>query len=363
MRHRLLGPAERSEVVKQLHFVLPDAARDPNRPSGGNSYDVRASDGLAATGWQVIEHALPDSWPIPGAGVADRVARTLASIPSESIVLIDGLIASVSASACVQQSRRLAVVVLMHLPTWHEPEAEVLRAAAGVVTTSRWTRAELLTRYALPESAVHVAEPGVDPAAPATGNPAQLVNVAAVSAIKGQDTLLSALARLRDRPDWHCRLVGPLDREPAFTVQLRERAAESDIADRVSFIGPLLGNDLAAAYRASGLAVVASRTETFGLSITEALAHGLPVIGTDTGGVPEALGTTTLGAPAVLVRPDDDAALAAALRTWLDDDEFRGRLQAAARERRTTLPRWQRTVERIDGVLRVIEQGGQPCRN
>jgi glycosyltransferase involved in cell wall biosynthesis len=68
--------------------------------------------------------------------------------------------------------------------------------------------------------------------------------------------------------------------------------------------------------------------------------------------VPEALGAAPDGTrPGVLVPPGDPAALAAALRRWLSDPEWRDRLRAAARSRRDHLPDWDDTVRRVRKVL------------
>ena len=87
--------------------------------------------------------------------------------------------------------------------------------------------------------------------------------------------------------------------------------------------------------------VLASRAETYGMVVTEALARGLPVVAAEVGGVPEALGHGADGVrPGLLVPPGDPAALAAALRAWLGDAGLRRRLRRAARERRASLSRW-----------------------
>jgi glycosyltransferase involved in cell wall biosynthesis len=88
------------------------------------------------------------------------------------------------------------------------------------------------------------------------------------------------------------------------------------------------------------------------MSVTEALAHGLPVIAADVGGLPEALGWTADGTrPGQLVPPGDPAALAAALGDWLGDERHRRRLRAAARQRRSTLRGWEQTTQEIADVL------------
>jgi glycosyltransferase involved in cell wall biosynthesis len=327
--------------VTAVHVVVPDGIDDPARPSGGNAYDRHACRGLAALGWTVHEHAVPGTWPQPDAAAYDALAGVMAQIPDDALVLIDGLIASTAPDVLEPQAHRLRLVVLVHLPLADHREAAVLTAAAAVVGTSAWTRRTLLELYALPDDRVHVAEPGVDAAdlAPGTATAGSLLCVAAVIARKGHDVLLEALATLTDLA-WHCVCVGSLDRDAPFVAGLRRRL-DDGLEDRVSFPGPRTGPDLARSYAAADLTVLASREEPYGMVVTEALARGLPVVATDVGGVPEALGRDANGTrPGLLVPPDDAAALGAALRAWLSDTDLRRRLRSAARERRAARAGW-----------------------
>jgi glycosyltransferase involved in cell wall biosynthesis len=100
------------------------------------------------------------------------------------------------------------------------------------------------------------------------------------------------------------------------------------------------------------LLVLASRSEAYGMVVTEALARGVPVVAADVGGVTEALGHGADGMrPGLLVPPGDPAALAGALRRWFDDPALRDRLRRAARERREVLPGWATTASAVAGVL------------
>jgi glycosyltransferase involved in cell wall biosynthesis len=188
---------------------------------------------------------------------------------------------------------------------------------------------------------MHLAEPGVDPAALAPGTTAgdALLCVAAVIPGKGHDVLLDALATVADL-SWRCTCVGSLDRDPAFAARLRRPG-------RVEFTGPRTGPGLDRAYAAADLLVLASHGESYGMVVTEALARGVPVIATDVGGVSEALGHGGL-----LVPPGDPAALGTALRAWLTDAALRERLRQAARERRATLRPWAGTAADVAGALR-----------
>jgi glycosyltransferase involved in cell wall biosynthesis len=232
-------------------------------------------------------------------------------------------------------------------------ERAVLSSATAVVTTSAWTRARLIELYGLPDGRLHVAEPAVDEAALAAGTAAggELLCVAAVTPGKGHDVLLAALAATLDL-GWSCVCVGSLDRDPAFVSALRRRSLAGGLDARVRFPGPRTGADLERSYAAADLLVLASRAETYGMVVGEALARGVPVLASDVGGVPESLGRGADGSrPGLLVPPGDPTALGAALRSWLGDARLRDRLRTAARERRDSLAGWPATAAVVAGVL------------
>jgi len=349
--------------VKELTVVVPDGIDDPRLPSGGNTYDRRICNGLAASGWSVHERAVPGSWPRPDGAASRILGDVMGAIPDGALVLLDGLVASAVPEVLVPEARRLRLVVLVHMPLGNAApgddaaagtrECAVLQAAAAVVTTSTWTRRWLLDRYALRPGLVHVAEPGVDAAEPATGTVegAELLCVAAVTPLKGHDVLLEALATVSDL-SWRCDCVGTLDRDPGFVERLRSQAREGGLSDRVVFTGPRTGADLDLSYASADVVVLASRAETYGMVVTEALARGIPVVATDVGGLPEAMGRGADGSlPGLLVPPGDPAALAAALRCWLGDPDLRERLRRAAHGRRVTLSGWPDTALRVSRIL------------
>jgi glycosyltransferase involved in cell wall biosynthesis len=293
------------------------------------------------------------------------LAEAVGQIPDDSVVLLDGLVASTAPEVLVPQARRLRLVVLVHMPLGHRPpedgdararERAVLSAAAAIVTTSAWTRGRLIDLYGLSADRVRVAQPAVDRADLVTGAGAggALLCVAAVTFDKGHDVLLDALATISDL-SWHCVCVGSLDRAPPFVAGLRERTVQSGLDGRVEFPGPRTGPELERTYAGADLMVLASRAETYGMVVTEALARGLPIVATEVGGLTEALGYGADGMqPGLLVPPGDPAALAAALRAWLSDAKLRDRLRRAAHERRRSLCEWSTTASVLVGVLAEV---------
>jgi glycosyltransferase involved in cell wall biosynthesis len=423
-----MSAARASASESALHVILPNDIDDPRTPSGGNVYDRRICRGLAASGWAVHEHAIRGAWPRPGMTERTKLARVLATLPDNAIVLLDGLVASNVPDVLKAQARRLRMVVLAHMPLGDETadlryqEREALSVAVAVVTTSFWSRRRLLDLYALSADRVYVAPPGVDaaPLVPGSAAGSELLCVGAVTPRKGHDLLVEALATVsrarqtnndamrraretnndamrraretnndamrrtretnndamrraretdndamgracetRDAalPDvpWSCTCVGALDRDPDFVDRLRRQTRAYGIADRVRFVGPCTGPNLDTRYAAADLLVLASRGETYGMVVTEALAHGTPVLATATNGLPEALGRAPDGSlPGILVQPDDPAALAGALRRWLGESDLRRQLRRSACGRRTTLTSWAITSKLISSALSGI---------
>jgi glycosyltransferase involved in cell wall biosynthesis len=346
-----------SVAVSTVHVVVPDGIDDPARPSGGNRYDRRICDGLAALGWDVRELVVPGPWPRWNPAALSGLARTVAALPDDALVVLDALIASSAPAVLLPESRRLRLVVLVHMPLGDvavgaDDERAVLASARAVVTTSSWTRERLLDRYRLPPERLHIARPGADVGEPARGTDdgGRLLCVAAVVAHKGQDVLVEALGGLADAP-WRCTFAGSLDREPRFVERLRRSAATTGCAERIRFSGPLVGVDLHQEYQRSDLLVLPSRLEAYGMVVTEALAVGLPVVATAVGGVPEALGRTPDGPPGLLVPPEDPQALREALAAWLSERDLRSHLRRAALARRAALDSWDATTGQVAAVL------------
>ena len=348
------GPA------KAVHVVVPEGIDDPGRPSGGNVYDRRLIDALVAAGWVVDVHPVAGSWPAADVVARERLGLLLRGMAEGSVVLVDGLIASAVPEVLVPESRRLRVVVLLHLPLGGrgDPEAttregRVLAAAAGVVTTSRWTRERVLELHALPRDLVHVAVPGAARHAAVRGTPQgwQLLCVAALTRDKGHDLLLAALGKVADL-EWSLVCVGSRDVEPAYAAELAGLAGELGLGERVRFAGTQTGQRLATSYAAADVAVLPTRIESYGMVLTEALGHGIPVIASAVGGVPEAVGLLPDGRlPGLLVPPGDAGALADALRRWLELPELRATLRENALERRASLTGWGETADQVASVL------------
>ncbi|MCX4704854.1 glycosyltransferase family 4 protein [Streptomyces sp. NBC_01373] len=367
VQHSALKNAEIIPMsLRSVHFVLPGGVDDPTAPSGGNAYDRRVSLDLAGFGWQVHQHAVPGDWPRPAAAARAQLAQTLRDLPDGAVVLLDGLVACGVPEVVVPEAERLRLAVLVHLPLGDETgldpavaaeldakERAVLRAVPAVIATSDWAVRRLVSHHGLAPDRVHVAAPGADiaPLASGTDGVSRLLCVAAVTPRKGQHRLVEALAGVTDLP-WSCVCVGGLTQDPQYVAGLRVLIRKYGLQDRLHLAGPQSGAALDASYNAADLMVLTSYAETYGMAVTEALARGIPVLATDVGGLPEAVGRAPDGGvPGILVPPEDPAALGSELRGWFGEADVRRRLKSAARGRRSALGGWAATARSLAGVL------------
>ena len=179
---------------------------------------------------------------------------------------------------------------------------------------------------------------GVDPVMfqpvekPATDRPLRIGYIGRLVPEKGIDLLIRALRCIRDsNPDflWELEIIGGGPERH----RLEGLAERLGLSDRLTFSGSLKSTQMPERYRQLDLIVVPSRTlpnwkEQFGRVLIEAMACGLPVIGSDSGAIPDVVGEGGL------IFPEDDLdALADRLRRLLQDGALRHQLGERGRAR------------------------------
>jgi glycosyltransferase involved in cell wall biosynthesis len=359
--------------MPRITFAVPGPL---DARTGGSIYDCRMAAALRAHGCRVDVVELDASFPYPTREALGHAGRALASIDEGTIAVVDSLAFGAMPELIVREAARLRIVALMHLPLaatfgldrdaaarFEADERRVLHAAALIVVTGKAAVA-LLARHNLPEDLIAVIEPGTDPAPLARGSgPAtaghyfrrttELLCVGTLNAIKGHDMLLEALAAVPHQ-NWHLTCAGSLTRDPATADRIRAVMTRLDLDDRVTLAGDLDRTALAGCYDRADLFVLATRQETYGMAVADALARGLPVVATKTGALPELVGREA----GVLVPVGDTTALTTALTRVLDDTALRVQLAEGARRVRDRLPTWDEAAGRMAAALASIHTHG-----
>jgi D-inositol-3-phosphate glycosyltransferase len=271
----------------------------------------------------------------------------------------------------VHTMHTMARVKNLHLADGDEPEplgreigeAQVVDAADRLVANTHREARELVDLYDADPVRVSVAEPGVDLATFTPGSQAVaraelgvpqdavlLLFVGRIQPLKAPDVLVKAAAELaRRRPDLRDRLVvgilggasGSGVRTPMGLDALAERRG---IGENIRLVPPVDRVTLAQWYRAADVVAVPSHSESFGLVAVEALACGTPVVASNVGGLP-----TAVGDGGILVDGHDTADWATALgRVALDPGRRAGMSRRAAEH--AAHFGWARTAARLEAV-------------
>lgn len=181
-----------------------------------------------------------------------------------------------------------------------------------------------------------------------------LLTVARLEWHKGIDTVIRALPAIRARyPGVRYAVAGTGPRGD----ELARIAGQAGVHHAVKFLGFVPDADLPALYNAADLYLGVSRyhellAEGFGISLVEAQASGVAVVGGRSGGVADAVRDGETG---VLVDPDSPAAVAVAVNRLLSDEPLRRQMGAAGRKAVETYYNWERVsrdFRRIDAEFR-----------
>ena len=320
----LLALVERLARWHQVHAFsvrhLPTPASYPL--SGATVHDLGRPAGLWAQ-WRALAHTMRRHGPfdivhgywIDPAGLLASIAGRRFGIPS--IVTCDS-------------------GEFVHLPAIGYGQLRTAKGRAAVSLTCRLaTCVHVTTDYMKAAARAHGCDSilvplGID-VAPAIvdrppGPPWRLLQVASLNRVKDQTTLLRALARVRPHADVRLDLIG----EDTLGGRVQQEAAGLGLNDAVTFHGFVRNADLRRFHDAAHLYVQSSLHEAAGISVLEAAAAGVPIVGTHVGLVhdwaPQA---------ACAVAPGDHESLADAILRLVQQGDERARLGAAGRSRAT----------------------------
>lgn len=346
-------------MKRTLVFAIPG---DLQTRTGGYAYDRRMISELAALGWFVEHLELPAAFPTPGAADLAQTGRLLAQIGDGALVIVDGLAFSAAPAIFKHEAERLCFVALIHHPlsletglsretvdAFQAAETRALTLARAVVVTSAETGLELEASFGVTPTRITVALPGTDRVAraQAAGDPPTILAVGTLVPRKGHDVLIEALAGIRDLK-WRCRIVGDPSRDPGHASDLVRMIDDVGLADRIELLGGV--EDISEEFAGADLFALATHYEGYGMVFAEALAHGLPIVGTRAGAVSGVVPSEA----GLLVEPNDAPALTGALRALVTSAVLRRRCAEGAWNAGQRLPTWQASARRIDDTLRRL---------
>jgi len=355
-------------VATNLTFAYPG---DIDTLTGGYLYDKRVMLCLQDLGWDVRRLSLGEGFPTPSQNTLDQAITQLMAVSTDRLLVIDGLALGSFGARAVALAKRHPYIALVHHPLAKESglttqqaqalfdsEKTTLSHASCVVVTSPTTAGTLAAEYGVNRQNIHVVIPGLDrpnqrvqptQSIASKNKPLQFLAVGALVPRKGFDVLLEAL-HIALAHDWLLTIVGDASRSPHTTAAIKAQINALGLTSRVTLAGSLSPEALAEQYRCADVFVLASHYEGYGMAYAEALAWGLPVIGTTGGAVEQ----TVPAEAGLLVAPGQPEAFAGALVQVLKDPIKRERMRLAAQQHGQHLPTWVDTAKAFAEVLSKV---------
>jgi glycosyltransferase involved in cell wall biosynthesis len=359
-------------IKKTVVFAIPG---DLSTATGGYGYDRKIMQGLRELGWTVVHIELGDGFPWPSDATLKSGLSRFSGLAYGCPIVIDGLAFGVMPQEVSLLSIKHPLIALVHHPLaletglsepqrkhLRESEQQALHFARQVIVTSSAT-ALLMSDYGVADRDVTAILPGTEVSKKAVklrtqssmqhsnnrvkpDEPLKLLSVGTLTPRKGFDVLVRALAQVKDL-NWTLTIVGDEKRDADCASRIKNDISHFGLHNRIKLSGTLTEDELATYYVESDIFVLASKFEGYGMAYAEAMAYGLPVIGSNAG----AIASTVPPEAGLLVPPDNVDELASAIRLMVPDLDIRVRLSEGARRASLRQPTWLASAQEFERVL------------
>ncbi|MDJ0613083.1 MAG: glycosyltransferase family 4 protein [Rhizobiaceae bacterium] len=333
-------------------------------PTGGYRYDKRILQEWETLGLRYNLISLNGDFPFPDTQSIAEAVDAIDGFAAADISVVDGLAGGVMPQFIKKLASISPVVALIHHPlclenglpksqakSLEESERAGLEYVSGIVTTSPATTATVTSLFEHDPDRIKTVLPGVERgkiAHPYQSGPINLLCIGSLIERKGHHFLIEALTQLKHL-DWKLDCYGMLDEQSDLYRQTMQQIDDHDLAERITFHGSVSDDQISQAYQESHIFVLPSLFEGYGMAYAEAIVHGLPVIGTNAGAIPDTVPPTC----GLLAEPGDVSSLKRAIQTLLTNDEALAQYRHGAIEAEKHFPTWKTSAKKF---MQILEQ-------
>jgi glycosyltransferase involved in cell wall biosynthesis len=338
-----------------MHFLITG---DIHSLTGGYLYNMHMINGLKGKGHRV--DVFGTDWQWKDTGSLENICRHyLDKLPHESSVVVDSLILASLHHIVQEFGDKLKFLGLIHLPASYnilsgvhgklgDEELMALNHMRQVIVTGRFTF-DLLCNVGLNPARISMVEPGTDHFPRKKQHkpvPSELLCISNYSAIKAQDVLIRALYRLTAW-DWSLHLYGDMDRDKEYSETVRSLIQQLKMEHRIIMHGIVERHEISTVFLNADLFVMPSLFESYGMALTESLAHGIPVVTTSAGNIPY----TVPAGMGLFTEPGNEKQLADSIHSLFDDPLKYSNLCAAASQYFKQVRSWEQAVTDFETIL------------
>lgn len=177
-------------------------------------------------------------------------------------------------------------------------------------------------------------------------SPLEILFVGNIIPRKQLHVLLKALGLMRGR--WQLTVIGSVSAGPSYAASLYKQVELSGLYPKIRFLGFVPRAELSSVLRRSHILAVPSSYEGYGIVYLEAMAYGLPALGSTAGGAKEVIRE---GYNGFLVAPEDHWAIALRIQRLIDDRKKLATMSINARNTFLAHPGWNQTFRPVHEFL------------
>ena len=313
-----------------LHFFIPG---DINTLTGGYIYDKRIAEGLRFKAHDVQVHILAGDFPFPSPESRKVCLESMTIIPKNEAIIIDSLVFGAIPELLREIKQYHPIIALVHLPLSvnselagnnqtmiRKLEEEAFSYADLIIVSSSFTK-NLIEQAGINPDLIKVVIPGVEPNTKKQNYsilPRKLITISNYTRNKGYLLLVDALSGLKHL-DWTLDCYGDDSFDPEYVKEISEMIEGNKLTGRIFLHSSISGMELSNAYVNSDALIHPSEFESYGMVLTEALAHGIPVVASTGGAVTQTVPATM----AVFFKPNDRQSFQDAIeQLFLDQDKY-----------------------------------------
>ena len=345
----------------QLHLLVPG---DINTLTGGYIYNKRMVNGLLEMGHNIKVYSIAVDFPFPSPESRQQFVNIINAIPKDETIIIDSLAFGAIPELLRKIKLNHPIIALIHMPLSVRNEfTDVQNKRLSILEKKAFTYADLIvvtsafTMNLLKELGVDplkivVVLPGVEVLSHKNKYalfPYKLITVSNFTRNKGHLLLVDALNEIKYL-NWTLDCYGNTDFDPEYVDTISRLIDFNNLTDKIFIHGPITGNELSKAYVNSDLLIHPSEFETYGMVLTEAMAHGVPVIASAGGAIAQTV-PASIGA---FFKVNDSKSLQQTIKELLLDSNKYQNLCKEASNYINQAQSWAKSIKDFENALKVI---------
>jgi len=343
----------------ELFFLIPG---NINALTGGYLYNRYMVEGMRKKG-HVVEILQLDECMLQAQEIEAKCSLIFKKLRTGSIVLIDSLVLGVLHRVMKKFHGKLTFMGIIHLPLSYNPladkkrqfiaksEVEAMQHTSRLIVTGRLTF-RLLTESGISSEIIILIEPGVEDFPRKqhyAAVPSQLLCISNYSPVKDQLLLARALCRLRTR-NWTLHMYGNTNTDKEYVDRLNTFIVREKLNDRIFLHDVIQRKNISGAFLASDLFVLPTQFETYGMVLSESLAHGIPLVTTTSGNISETV-PPTMGR---FIEPGNLENMVSALEELFTDQQLYKSLCKSAADYYKQASPWQTSIDKLERIISEV---------